>query len=254
MGPSTPVVLTPAPPVIQVANAIGMRPYQEDTYFVKELEVGTLLGVFDGHGGEACSYECAESFPTLFEKKIKKNQTPAQWLRAAFALMNRKTELLLDGSAASVVFIPKSKELAVIAILGDSPVIVGTSKGFHVSPEHNARTNPKERDAAIARGAIYFGGYLRDELSGQGLQMSRSFGDANLGSFLNRKPQIYQKPIHDFVLLATDGAFDPGHTNAAGVIQQVVDLIRNGATAQQLVNRAVNAPTGDNVTCILWRK
>jgi len=56
-----------------------------------------------------------------------------------------------------------------------------------------------------------------------------------------------------FVLLATDGAFDPSHYQFEESAKTVISMCEHGLDAQAVVNRAVNAQTGDNVTCILAR-
>ena len=53
--------------------------------------------------------------------------------------------------------------------------------------------------------------------------------------------------------MCTDGAVDPGHGDSAGPIAQIAKLIEDGADAQAIVDRALAARTGDNVTAVLWR-
>lgn len=242
-----------------------MRDYQEDRYVTPAFpsvythKDGELIAVFDGHGGEGVSTYMQDHFVGAFltaldgDKGPKAKGSPQNALRAAFAQMDRETkEWREQGCTASVVWITrKEPRTAVCAVLGDSPIIIGTKKGHFQGPDHNAATNVKDRAAAEERGALWTGSYLVRGFNGWGINMSRSMGDNGL-PFLNRKPQIFQKPIHDFVLVATDGLF-PSHANR-DMAKQVVEVIREGATADQLVKTAVAIPTGDNVTCVLWRK
>jgi len=134
-------------------------------------------------------------------------------------------------------------------------VIVQTvNGGLWIAPEHNVRSNKAEADAAIARGGLIGGGYLMASYIGSGLQMSRAFGDASLSSVLNREPEIFTLNLdkYSWVLVATDGAFDPAHTSDAGS-KAVLDLVQYGKDAQSIVDRALAVPTRDNVTAILWR-
>jgi len=252
------------------ATAVGSRSYQEDRYFTAIHQDGLLFGVFDGHGGEGCSTYLADHFfgSFFFHSDNPKINNARQAFRETFAAMAKETHDMVDGSTASVVWIPNTEkekgglkctkaiqDTAIVAILGDSPVVIGTPRGFHLSPDHNARSNDKECQAAVKRGARWDGDYLWNQHWGSrahGLQMARAFGDVDL-PFLRRVPQIYTRPIHDFVLIGTDGLFDPGHTLASRV-PDIVTMVRVGHTAEQLVEIAVDLPTGDNVTAILWRK
>lgn len=255
--------------MIQSATAKGQRPYQEDAFNVCTHPDGELLAVFDGHGGANCSTYLREHFAgkfiAMYEEQFSKNQKvlDAEWrrklrivIKTTFRELASETKEMTDGSTASIVWIPRvTVPEAAVAIIGDSPVFIGTKKGAHISPEHNARSNMKERKAAEKRGAFYGGGYLCTSWNGPGLQMSRALGDRRL-TFLSQTPEIYFKPVRDFVLVATDGILDPGHTNTEGgkVVDLMVDAIRDGCDAKQLVATAVDdLKTGDNVTAILWR-
>lgn len=233
------------------ATAKGQRAYQEDRFITASFEDGVLLAVFDGHGGDGCANYLAANFIAAFTTYYQVSE-PKRALRQAITRMFKETNEMYDGSTGSFVWIPKTGP-ATVAIVGDSPVIIGTKRGYHLSPEHNARTNLKERKAAEDRGAIYSGGYLMRSFSGGGLQMARAFGDASLG-FLRRVPEIYTHAVLDFVLVGTDGILDPGHTEGGKIIDIMVDAIKDGATAEDVVRTAVeDLKTGDNATAILWR-
>ncbi len=90
---------------------------------------------------------------------------------------------------------------------------------------------------------------------GSGLQMTRALGDATLSKVLDRTPEVSVRLLGagSFVLVATDGAFDPGHNNTNGAIDEVVNLIESGNEAQEIVDRALEIPTRDNVTALLVR-
>lgn len=141
----------------------------------------------------------------------------------------------------------RSNQRAVVAILGDSPIIAKRDGHAVTFPCHNAQVNAAERDAAIERGARYDEPYLWNEL-GQGLQMSRAFGDASL-SFLSLKPDIYPLAGVEWIALVTDGAFDNHHDDPL----ILAPLIDDGADAQDIVDRALALRTGDNVTAIILR-
>ena len=243
------------------ATHMGRRPYQEDRHFVEEGPDYTLFGVFDGHGGEGCAEWCAGRFPAAFrgiwtDLRPARKQDVWSWaLRQAFADVSKGSEGFVPGCTASVALIPAAAADVYVGGVGDSPVVVGGARGFHVGPDHNARTNKGERDAAVRRGARYVAsGYLCCPWPSEiGLQMARALGDSDM-KFLSRRAQTYRRPLRDFVLVATDGAFDPGHKNAEKELAAVVDLVRGGGDAAAVVERAVRARTGDNVTAVLWRR
>jgi serine/threonine protein phosphatase PrpC len=171
---------------------------------------------------------------------------------AVFSALDSLTLALVDGTAASLVFVPRSGSTVTVAILGDAPVLVRQADGkWNVSPEHNVRTNHAERTEAERRGGVYQGGYIYH--GNLGLQMSRALGDAPLRSILNRQPDIYQVEADGVFILATDGVFDPSHHNSEKEIAAVTRLIGEGATAKNIVDRAVMNQTGDNATAILVR-
>lgn len=249
--------------MITKAMAQGARSYQEDRYIVYSCGAGDLIGVFDGHGSYGCSDYLYEHFIGAFTTDPDGTPTElndltsgsyASLMRRAFRQMAKETEDMRSGSTASVVWIPRNGEKAIFAVLGDSPIMTETKSGFHMSPEHNARTNEKERNAAIKRGARYStNGYLMGGWGQDGLQMSRAFGDCNL-TFVSHTPQIYRRNVEDFILVATDGAFDPGHANLHEESLKIFKLIEEGADAKAIVDRALAVPTEDNVTAILWRR
>lgn len=236
---------------ITFATEQGLRDYQEDRYVIHETPHGILLAVFDGHCGYMAADVCAKKLPALWDAAIIPDDLTATFM-SLFASLDLLTEYMLDGTAASIVFVPEKSNIAHVSILGDAPVLGKTSDGkWSVSPEHNVRTNHAERAEAERRGGSYYNGYICKGESG--LQMSRALGDAPLRSILNRQPEIYSIALDGVILLATDGVFDPSHSNTEKEIAAVTRLIGEGANAQNIVNRAIKNRTGDNATAILVR-
>jgi serine/threonine protein phosphatase PrpC len=239
------------------ASEKGLRPYQEDTSVVYWVpDEGYLLAVFDGHGGGKVSKLCADRLVAIWHEvrnKLLVVNFEALML-GVFAKLNSETESYGAGSTASIVFIPASGEEVIVGILGDSPVLVQKADGeLWLSPEHNIRSNAAEAMKAERRGGFISNGYLFAHFSGGGLQMSRALGDRNLASVLLREPEIFRIPLGEtsFVLVASDGVFDPGH--ASNPSQAIADKIKNGADAKDLVDAALAVPTHDNATAVLVR-
>lgn len=241
---------------ISLAQARGSRSYQEDTFGIERLFAGTLVWVADGHGGEETSQYVRHNILNTWI--TKDNDNKEEQIKGTFAALHEATKDIDAGSTLSLAYITRST--VHVAVLGDSPVLVSADGQNYVGPDHNARSNEKERKAAIDRGAIYSGGYVcLPQASyggfidaGPGLQMTRALGDSHL-KFLNREPEIRVLSFGnhgDFVLVASDGLVDPSHHNNAE-IDVIAGLIEAGAEAPELVTRATKLPTGDNVTAIL---
>ena len=240
--------------IVSLAQAQGTREYQEDRFGVSHFYGGTLAWVADGHGGEEASEEIAKR---IHEKWILyDNANVETQIRDLYRGLDLQTCEMESGAVLSLVYMPRRAPLIYVAVLGDSPVIVKSGSNIFIGPDHNARSNQVERDAAVARGAIYMNGYVCEpHFDGHGLQMTRALGDHGLGWFLNREPEIRSLGFGeygDWVLVASDGVLDPSHhnTNEGDVI---AGLINSGAEAPELVTRATKVPTHDNATAILVR-
>jgi serine/threonine protein phosphatase PrpC len=216
-----------------------------------------LLAVFDGHGGAQVSHLASEELPAIFADLITEpNAKPRQVLKKAIHKLNIMTQAMVPGSTISLAFIPFKKRIVYCAVMGDSPIIIKDNKGnINISPDHNVRTNEAERIAALDRGGFTEGGYLYATFDGPGLQMARALGDSHLNAVLSRQPDIYSVRVNkdSFIIVASDGAFDPGHYDFKQSAAAVVKMVEEGADAQAVVDYAVNFPTGDNVTAIVAR-
>ena len=85
--------------------------------------------------------------------------------------------------------------------------------------------------------------------------MSRAFGDCDLSRFLSREPEVYAVDLGEksFVIVATDGIFDPGHATTKHEVERLSEMVANGTNAEGLVQDAVKRQTRDNATAIVWR-
>lgn len=221
------------------ATAQGGRSHQEDRVYVQD----GLSIICDGHGGDECANEVIRVLPKAWAELFDDTEESVEEI---FRRVGSITSLHRSGCSCSLAFLYPDRK-AVIAILGDSPVIVRRDGEARTFPCHNAQVNVKERTAAIERGAYYDEPYLWNG-DGQGLQMSRAFGDSSL-PFLSREPDIYSIANVEWIALVTDGAFDNLHDDPL----ILAPLIQDGADAQDIVDRALALRTGDNVTAIVLR-
>ena len=235
----------------------GQRPYQEDRFFTVSCPKGLLIGVFDGHGGEHVSHLASEEFPGIFADEITEPKaTPRKALKKAIKKIVSMTQSNAAGSTLSLAYIPYRGGTVTCAVMGDSPIIIKDAKGeINIGPEHNVRTNAAERKAAEDRGGFVSGGYLCASFSGGGLQMARALGNYHLNRVLSREPEIYTVKVNkdSFIIVASDGVFDPSHYNFEVAAEAVVKMVEEGAEAQAIVDRAVAMPTGDNASAIVAR-
>jgi serine/threonine protein phosphatase PrpC len=245
---------------ITQATAQGPRPYQEDRKVVYQDQDGTLLAVFDGHGGDTAAVLASTSLvDSYLTRKHCENKT--RMLTGIFEDMDFVTAASESGTTASVVYINPDQDKAYVAVLGDSPVLILRQDGVLVpSPDHNIRTNPIEESRAVARGATVFNGYIWNTTSRwndypQGLQMSRALGDVKLRPILSQKPETYSIGLdgNSYILVATDGLFDPAHKDV-GATKRIHGFIQShNCTASELVDYALTQLDNDNVTVILAR-
>ena len=243
--------------VVSVAIRQGPRPYWEDRHVCLRLGKphlkGWLLAVMDGHNGKAVAELCAEKIGQIFQ--ISDENQAEESLRNLIVNLNSQTECYLEGSTFSAALLLDNVPKATVAVLGDSPVAVLNTKGnLHISPEHNVRSNLKERKAAEERGGIYLNGYIHTDLSdlAPGLQISRALGDSQLGKILSREPEIYTIQNPKWVLVASDGVFDPGHHNTSHLVEEVKKYAMQSSTAEDIMKWAESRGLEDNATAIVW--
>ena len=241
-------------------SACGPRPYQEDRFVAEFVDRGPvrghLLAVLDGHGGEAAAEACARSMGRVLRAADEADAEEA--LRLLVAGLVRLTEAFDAGTTLAAAFVQESAARAVVAVLGDSAVVVVDSRGRAVvSPEHNARTNSAEREAAIRRGGVWeANGYITNPGSGYGVQLTRALGDAGMGPVLSRIPEVYSVDLgpESVIVLATDGVFDPAHSGGAEVAEQVLRLRGPGRPldAKRMIEWAARRGLQDNATAVVW--
>lgn len=245
------------------ATAQGQRAAQEDRFLARLLEDpalpdggGWLLAVFDGHAGDMVAIHACFRFEEYFLAHFAKGERSSDALQMAIAQLATATCEYVAGSTVSAIFIPLHRRYAYVAVVGDSPVIIRDRDGkVWVAPEHNARTNEREREAALQRGARYDMGYLWTADGEHGLQLSRAIGDRHL-AFLSQESEIHAVPLGEesFAIVASDGVVDASHNYSAVYAKRVAEIIAGGGDASTIVEDALARRTGDNVTAVVWRR
>lgn len=245
--------------IVTGASELGGRLYQEDRYIIEQKKIsdtekGWLLAVADGHRSDDVAESCCANLSKFFDAALKKNQRLHETIRIAFVAIAKATRKMISGSTLSMVYVSETQHKAFVAVIGDSPVIIRAAGGkVNESPNHNARVNIKERDAAIARGGVYKDGFIWDIKKDTGLQVSRALGDWPI-LFVSNKPDVYSISLdyESFVLIVSDGVSDPSHLDG-GYVEYLTSKLNDGANASGLVTDAVARRTMDNATAVLWR-
>jgi serine/threonine protein phosphatase PrpC len=243
---------------ITKATAVGRRDYQEDRMVVHKTPRGVLLAILDGHGGAQVSDGGAKRIARTWGTMLRKSQDCLMAMKMTFDRINQTFRDSRAGSTLSVVWIPASNDVAWVGVLGDSPVVIlkAGGKELSVSPEHNVRSNVSEANAAMSRGGVIWCGYLSDPeecTRHASLQMSRALGNRHLDRVLSREPEIYPVPLDkdSYVLVASDGVFDPGHADLKAAVKLVHEIAKK-SNAKAIVKNATDVlKTGDNASAIL---
>ena len=238
-------------------TSLGERTYQEDRHLVINKDFASLLAVMDGHGGDETSDFCFQNLERIFERVLSKNKSfSGAIVKDLISELDQETKGHTSGSTISIVLISEFEENAHVGVLGDSPVVIKDKNGkVNISPEHNVRSNLKEKEEAKKRGGVYQGGYMYQPNGKYGLQLSRALGDYKMGEVISHEPEIYAVELgkDSFILVGSDGLFDPSHDDTGGQIKVLVKKINEGAEAENLVQDALDRGIRDNVTAILCR-
>lgn len=238
---------------MSVSSIQGLRESQQDRRVVinsDEVFNGFLMAVFDGHFGHQVADLAAQAIVPEFVAARQRH--PRNIKKVLLQVVARLVELAKDssaGSTVSIVFVPKSKSSAYVAILGDSPVVIDGRDELFISELHNTY-NKTEVVMAVVQGAQFDGYYLRAP-SGRGLAVTRSIGD-RVFTFLNRTPVIHRVLLgpSSSILVGTDGLIEGGQKAA---LTRIASRLKKGASAEDLVEEASNR-SGDNITAIVWRR
>ncbi len=222
---------------LAVITEQGTRAYQEDTYFTFSCKGLQVIGVFDGHGGNAVSAFLAKAFETRLQSLVKRGlplrlEAWPETISDLFDKVDFEMIEMLDvekyeqiGSTATLGFVvtdPSSYEkrrVVFLANTGDSRTFVYAHDRPHyvLQTEFHKPGDPEEK-ARIERA----GGYVLMPRPGTTevarvngiLATSRSFGDIYLlKSGVIHTPDIYG-PWHvtedqdAFLVAGSDGLYD----------------------------------------------
>jgi serine/threonine protein phosphatase PrpC len=159
LRPSPPEDDDAPPPHIKVVTAQGKREYQEDTFSHASAPDAHVFGVFDGHGGDACSTFCAQEIPSLIARHKHLGKSTRRALTEVFVDVDARFcgRNYTAGSTATVGVLqrvsPDTARLTV-ACVGDSQAVLlrrGQSQLEDLSSLHHG-SEAEERDRIKQQG------------------------------------------------------------------------------------------------------
>lgn len=213
-----------------------------------------LFGVFDGHGGQACSDFAATHFPgALFRAWVNENATPESALIHAFedtdrAFLKATASDELSGCTALSALIINSTLF--IANAGDCRCILSKRSGavLPLSKDHIA-LDPSEKARVEARG-----GFVSVSGRVQGcLMVSRAMGDRTVKRYISATPEITTTTLggdDDFIVMASDGLWDVvSSEDAAALVRSTVRV--PDLAAKRLALKAIELGSDDNISVIV---
>jgi serine/threonine protein phosphatase PrpC len=253
---------------ISHVDEIGNRDYQEDRMvivrFNKRNWSGCLLAVLDGHGDSCILTEhCCKIIEENCSLRNFNISEAELFLDELFRQLAEETKGYVSGTTLSATLViekPDRFSRVSVAVLGDSPVVVYDRKrNLAFSPEHNVRSNAEEAQMILTLGGKIKDGYIYDPQAEDfySLQLTRALGDVFLDRLLSRQPEIYTIHHPRWILVASDGLFDPSHRKSNDLItKKIMEFAKGSAEASDLVNWAMEknlAELDDNTTAVVWR-
>eukprot|EP00756_Hemistasia_phaeocysticola_P003558 Hpha_TRINITY_DN12310_c0_g1::TRINITY_DN12310_c0_g1_i1::g.155923::m.155923 len=277
----TPQVSQPPPEVIHeelgsgsfnvvVAETRGHRPEMEDAKVCVTKKGWGMFGVFDGHGGSACSRFVADALTKELEQRVE--PYTADGLTELILRLDRdfvtyaidaKTEAIRDrsGSTGTVAQVELRDGVWEVATAN-----IGDSRTVAVSPEGRAelltRDHKPSDEAERARIRAAGGWVAGGRVDGQ-LAVSRAFGDVEYkeGTDPSRQKVIAIPDVRrvacrlgtgGYLVLCCDGMFEGGMSE-----QDMANLVCGGVTlikgASAAVEEALLQGSQDNITCLVVR-
>lgn len=177
----------------------------EDFTFVHEDENLIVVGIADGHGGNAASRWCSEHFTETYKRRDEN-------MEATFAELHEKccTFRCYSGTTLTVVVIDKQTRRYTAANVGDT-LCVHLQRLTHqwITVSHRLQDNAMERNALNEFVKTSSDGLGPPRLFPGGLACSRSIGDADC-PHVSCVPHIIQGTMSesDVLILCSDGVWD----------------------------------------------
>lgn len=271
---------------IGVSEMNGWRMNMEDAHLVHTCEDWGFFGIFDGHGGDACSVFVAPRMGRELQEKgcPKDDAAVRQMLYDIDEEFLKKEEE--GGSTATMCIVQKPRETGAkyrlrVINCGDSRVVLGNLDGTIVNgggtdqgltTDHKP-DNPDERERIEKAGeTVTFAINNCARVSGN-LAVCRGFGDGRYkySSTTDREtsgrgppedravtvePELneFECDESQFVVLVCDGVVEGDFSNSQVVALVASELKKSndpGAAARAVCFKALDANSKDNISCMV---
>jgi serine/threonine protein phosphatase PrpC len=254
---------------------------------LKQEDQMAVLGVFDGHGGSACSQFVAAQLPACFEAELNQNTpTTAKALQAAILQVDKnfsQSERNHGHVGCTAVVVALDGKEIVCANSGDSrAVLVRKGAALDLSSDHSPALRPDEVERIERLGGVLSNGDILTRIlawwygvelcarvyhqSGEGgLNMTRSLGDTYLKPLVIPDPELAIEQMQEedvLLIIASDGLWDvvtseEAARHVAGVLAMFPDAVDTEAvvrrSALSLVCGAQERGSSDNITAVVVR-
>jgi serine/threonine protein phosphatase PrpC len=222
----------------------------EDRDVTGDVAGGLLVGVFDGHGGDAVAEHAATHALDAVAAALGSGLAgPARW-RAVFT----RLDLARPYCGATATLLLARAGALDCAWVGDSRALLVHADAARVLAVDHRIGRDDERRRVVGAGAALDPPYAMDPHTGHGLMVTRALGDHALRRIgITAEPEVVTVPLGPAVVgfvVATDGLWDVvGETEAAAACREVAPQ----AAAERLVNLVVRREGLDNVTVVVGR-
>jgi len=235
---------------IKTVKAKGPRPTMEDRCVVEFLPGSKIIiGIFDGHGGDAIAQMCIETAPKLMEELLQTNQDISQCIKLLYKQLDDQARDMgcpYVGTTAAIILITPDKVW--FSNCGDAMIAMKVRNGdVKFMTQNHKVENEKERIKDLGGIVTYWDGCAR--IYGT-LNIARSIGDHCLKTYVVSEPYVTTstciKSDIDWILVASDGLWDVFEPHEVDT-----SLQKSKNNLQQLVQEAFTRGSTDNVTAAL---
>nr|CCC90906.1 unnamed protein product [Trypanosoma congolense IL3000] len=239
----------------------GFRVSMEDAHVVLVEDDMSILGIFDGHNGSACSKYIAENLPAKI-KALNGRHTQEELTKVCVGLDRDFLQNVGDASGTTGTFCIITRDYKVtICNVGDSRTLIGRAGRLLFATEDHKPVCAEERERIEACGGCVVGGRVDGDLA-----VSRSFGDFSfkrkeaLDDYNQHKviavPDVTTHVCQqgDVIILACDGVFEGNFSNEqvlSFVNEQAVKCLDLAVVAARVCDEAIRRGSKDNISCLV---
>ena len=243
--------------IVDISENIGRRDYMEDRFCVEPHfhDGWSFFGVFDGHSGDKVSHFLKFHMKDILRESMEKhpnNMTDAA--EDAFYNASKAIDVnvgITCGSTACIILIKNDRIVSIN--VGDSRAIMGSTrpevKTVPLTDDHKPDV-PHEEQRIRDAGGFVIRDFMGTARTNGMLAMSRSVGDFFMFPHVIGTPEVKEHDMsaHDIFVVATDGVWDVFSND------ELIQTVREGAKSKDLIQRAMDKGSMDNMTVILLQR